>query len=219
MDKSIRPRAPEAPPPPLARTETTEVHVALTVDASGSMQPVATAVIRMIRDFIFEQRRSLMTADLALTFFSNTITPVFSGPIHRAPMAFEYKAFGGTALLDALGSAITKARAAARKRTTIAIITDGEECSSREWSANTIRPAIEQAVRDEWQILFLATQPSAIAKAKSWGIPESCCSVHGGNAGTYSNMARVLSGAVEAHAAGKRIGFTPGQRRLLEHWA
>lgn len=219
MDNSILRPLPAAPPPPLARVERAEVYVALTVDMSGSMKPVATAVVRMIRDFVFEQRRALMTADLSLSFFADTITPVFSGPIHRAPMALDYTPFGGTALLDALGWTIAFGRAAARKRTTIAVITDGAECSSQEYTPAKIRELVEQALRDEWQILFLATDQAALRAAKEWGIPASCCTVHGGNAGTYSNMARVLTGAVEAHATGKRIGFTDGQRRLLEHWA
>jgi len=91
----------------------------------------------------------------------------------------EYQVGGRTALLDAVGKTIDKV-ANAQKHTAkdyraekvlFVIITDGEENSSREYSAEKVKAQIErQKTKHGWEFIFLGANIDAVRTAGRLGI-------------------------------------------------
>lgn len=218
---NLSPRLPDArPPPPVLRPGPPDSFVALAIDKSGSMSPVKADVVRMVRDFVFEQRTiAPSNTDLKIVFFSDSVEQAYAGPLYRAPMSLEtYKPYGGTAIRDALGECLKAAEGAGASRVTVAIVTDGCENASYNWTEPMLTEQIAVALHRGWQILFLATDDTALSTARRWGIPENSCARHGNRPATWTRMSRVLNDAVQAQVTGRMIGFTAAQRALLlEH--
>jgi uncharacterized protein YegL len=91
----------------------------------------------------------------------------------------EYFVGGSTALLDAIGRTIHKIGNAQRRtaeefraeKVLFVIITDGEENSSREFSADRIKAQIErQKSRYGWEFIFLGANIDAVETAGRFGI-------------------------------------------------
>ncbi|KAB2638369.1 MAG: hypothetical protein DVB25_07915 [Verrucomicrobia bacterium] len=97
-----------------------------------------------------------------------------------APLTREiYQPRGSTALLDAIGrtiDTIVRAHAATPEpehpsKVIIAILTDGEENSSRKFSMADVNQRItHQTEKFEWEFLFLGANQDAIATAANMGI-------------------------------------------------
>lgn len=91
----------------------------------------------------------------------------------------EYQVGGPTALLDAIGFAIQKVKNAHKntaeeyraEKVLFVIITDGQENSSREYTAEHIRDMIRhQETHHGWEFIFLGANIDAAATARSIGI-------------------------------------------------
>ena len=100
----------------------------------------------------------------------------------------EYQVGGSTALLDAIGKTINKivnaqkhtAKEYRAEKVMFVIITDGEENSSREYSAECIRQMIEyQKTHYGWEFIFLGANIDAIKTAVYFGIsPDRAQNYH-----------------------------------------
>ncbi|KIL50700.1 hypothetical protein KP77_13200 [Jeotgalibacillus alimentarius] len=91
----------------------------------------------------------------------------------------DYQIGGSTALLDAVGRTLHKminvqkvAETDARtEKVMFVMITDGEENSSREYSAGTIKALIEQQKTEYgWEFVFLGANLDAVKTADRYGI-------------------------------------------------
>ena len=91
----------------------------------------------------------------------------------------EYQVGGSTALLDAIGTTIHKIGNAQKhtaedyraEKVMFVIITDGEENSSREYSAEKIKAQIEmQKTNYGWEFIFLGANIDAVQTAGRFGI-------------------------------------------------
>ena len=91
----------------------------------------------------------------------------------------EYQVGGSTALLDAIGRTIHKIGNVQRRTTDdyradkvmFVIITDGEENSSREYSAEKVKAQIErQKEKYGWEFIFLGANIDAVQTAEKFGI-------------------------------------------------
>lgn len=91
----------------------------------------------------------------------------------------EYAVGGSTALLDAIGRTIHKIGNAQKhtaddyraERVMFIIITDGEENSSREYSADKVKAQIErQKTKYGWEFVFLGANIDAVETAGRFGI-------------------------------------------------
>lgn len=97
------------------------------------------------------------------------------------PMTKEqYFVRGCTALVDALGSAITHIKKIHRyarnsdvpKKTVFVIITDGQENASRQYTSDQVKRLIEQQKEKGWEFLFIGANIDAVETAKHYGISE-----------------------------------------------
>ena len=117
----------------------------------------------------------------------------------------EYAVGGSTALLDAIGRTIHKIGNAQMntaddyraEKVMFVIITDGEENSSREYSAEKVKAQIQrQKEKYDWEFIFLGANIDAVETAGRFGIaPDRAQNYHADSEGTSLNF-RVMSDAV-----------------------
>ncbi len=91
----------------------------------------------------------------------------------------EYRVGGSTALLDAIGRTINKIDNAQKhtaecyraEKVMLVIITDGEENSSREYTAEKVKALIERKKEKyRWEFIFLGANIDAVETAGRYGI-------------------------------------------------
>lgn len=154
-------------------------HLYLLLDRSGSMQSICTATEEGFDAFLREQRGTGGDCRVTLAQFDHEYDVVHRDlPIAEVP-PLQLAPRGRTALLDSMGRMLTEAGAALaalpedeRPGTVIAaIMTDGHENASREWTREGIKALVEQQTADyQWQFLYLGADQDAIEVGSSIGV-------------------------------------------------
>ena len=126
----------------------------------------------------------------------------------------EYQVGGSTALLDAIGRTVHKIDNAQKhtaedyraEKVLFVIITDGEENSSREYTAEMVRALIErQKEQYGWEFIFLGANIDAIETAGRYGIaPNRAVDFIADSEGTELNY-KVMASTVTAFRESGRI--------------
>lgn len=181
--------------------------ITIILDASGSMHSLRDDVIGSINRFVEEQKKVPGTATLAIVPF-NTWAPLpvpFDIRSFRLYTRYTYQPQGGTALLDALGQTINavgvrlnaKAEAERPSKVIVAVITDGEENSSRLYSRDGVFAMIErQRTVYSWDVLFLAANQDAILAGAEYGIPMTASINYAATGAGYSAAIGAFSASV-----------------------
>lgn len=187
--------------------------IAVVLDESGSMGSVRNDAIGGYNTFIEEQKKVPGDANLTLVKF-NSVAEVVCEGVKMSTAKDEvlnlnersYIPSGNTALYDAVGMAINKIgkrladtpedeRAA---KVIVAILTDGEENASQEFSAEQIKTMIEhQQTKYSWQFIFLAANQDAVLAGSEIGIKvDNCMSYMSTGKGTrsaYKTMSKTIT--------------------------
>jgi len=165
--------------------------IAFILDRSGSMQSIAETAVSGFNELLTQQQKEHAQTPVRMSlvlFNTGYEVPFASIPAPEIPR-LDMKTFapdGGTALLDAIGRTIdeTGARLAAMPETErpgkviIAILTDGEENSSRTFTWAQISDKIQhQKDVYKWEVLFLGANQDAIATAGRMHIAEHDASI------------------------------------------
>ena len=139
----------------------------------------------------------------------------------------EYRVGGCTALLDAIGGAISHIRNVhkyARKedvpeKTVVVITTDGLENASRRYSYQKVKKMVEEQTREYgWEFLFLGANMDAIKAAGSFGIDEDhAVRFHSDSVGTTLNY-KVVSEAVASFRRSSRPLDKAWKREIEEDY-
>ncbi|MGH2542345.1 MAG: vWA domain-containing protein [Ardenticatenaceae bacterium] len=147
--------------------------ISIVMDKSGSMEPRRQDAIRGFNSFIEEQRHLAGDARVTLTLFDTTYRTLYAGKrVSKVPSldTTTYQPGGMTALLDAVGRTIDQvgerlARMPERERpgkVIVAILTDGLENSSQEYSYDQVAARIRhQTDIYDWDFIFLGAGPQA----------------------------------------------------------
>lgn len=161
-------------------TDSRLTHIYLLLDRSGSMQSIKTDTEGGFAAFVEEQRRAEGECLVTLAQFDDRYEVVYAArPVADVP-PLDLQPRGTTALLDALGRLVTEAGAELaglpeeRRPGTVvvAVMTDGLENSSREWTHAAIRALVEQQTRDySWQFLYMGADQDAIEVGRDLGVP------------------------------------------------
>lgn len=137
------------------------------IDRSGSMSSVLDDAIGGFNTFIENQKNEDGRANFTLIQFNHDYEVVCNGiDIKEAP-SYDRKTYvpsGNTALLDAVGKGInevTARTAGLNNKVMIAILTDGHENSSREFTLAQVKTLIDQRKSEGWEFVFLAAGPEA----------------------------------------------------------
>lgn len=161
---------------------TTEI--ALILDQSGSMQSIKAGTLEGVNAFIDQQKQenTAYPVKFSLTLFSTEIEVRHSSvSVTEVPALSNvtYSPEGGTALLDAIGITIDSlgkhlAETPESERpgkVIVAIMTDGEENSSRLFTWKQISEKIKhQKDVYKWEFLFMGANQDAIATASRMNI-------------------------------------------------
>ena len=154
-------------------------HLYFLLDRSGSMQSIKSDIEGGFAAFVDEQRSAPGECRVTLAQFDDEYDVVYSSvPVADVP-ALDLRPRNRTALLDAMGRLITSAGAELaalsddqRPGTVIvAIMTDGLENASQEWTRPAIRSLVEQQTNDySWQFLYLGADQDAIEVGEGIGV-------------------------------------------------
>lgn len=156
--------------------------ITVVIDRSGSMAQCQSDAQGGLNTFVDQQRRLEGDCLFTLVEFDQEYNFVCNGiPISQvAPYTLVPR--GTTALLDAVGQAINQTGERLSKMqegdrpglVIFAIITDGQENSSKEFTKAQIKEMIERQTKDyNWQFTFLGANQDAFAEASSIGIQAS----------------------------------------------
>lgn len=152
------------------------------LDESGSMDHLTKDTIGGFNGFVEKQKQEPGRALITLVKFNTVTRFVYSGISLNAVEPLTEKGYtpnGGTALLDAIGITIDKVGCRLDltpedkrpSKVLFVITTDGEENSSREYSAGKVREMVDlQTETYKWQFIFIGANIDAIATAKDMGI-------------------------------------------------
>ena len=160
-------------------TDQTLTHIEFLLDRSGSMASIKSDIEGGFNSFVADQAQQPGTCTVSLAQFDNVYEVVYTGTdVHRVP-PLTLAPRGSTAMLDAIGRSVTElgARLAALPeeqrpgRVIVAIMTDGLENASKEWTYPAIKAVItEQESTYNWQFLYLGADQDAIEVGGKMGI-------------------------------------------------
>lgn len=178
------------------------------LDRSGSMAGLERDTIGGFNSMLEKQKKSEAEAVVTTVLFDTEYELLHDRADLRgiAPLTDrDYQVGGCTALLDAIGRTVHKVERARKnvlpafrpQKTLFVIITDGEENSSREYSARQIRTLVGQKKEEGWEFVFLGANIDAITAAGRIGIdPSRAVDYRADSVGTRTNF-DALSGLVD----------------------
>lgn len=156
-------------------------HIYFLLDRSGSMQSIKADTETGFANFVDEQRNAPGECQVTLAQFDHEYDVVYAGTRIADVPPLTLLPRGTTALLDAMGRLITEAGTelaalpeTERPRTVIvAIMTDGRENGSREWTYPAIKSLVEQQTKAySWQFLYMGADQDAIEVGASLGVSQ-----------------------------------------------
>lgn len=162
--------------------DTTFSHIACIIDRSGSMQSIASDAIGGFNAFLESQKKVPGKAVITVVLFNDEYLKLYDAvSLERTEPLTDatYQPTGLTALLDAVGKTMDELgqslaaipEAERPGKVIIAILTDGEENSSREYSRQQIFDKItHQSSAYSWEFVFLAANQDAIQAGRELGI-------------------------------------------------
>ncbi len=187
------------------------------LDKSGSMGGLETDTIGGYNSMLAKQQTIEGKCHITTVLFDNNYELLHDRIDIKAVSPItekEYQVGGSTALLDAIGRTIYKIGNAQKhtaddyraEKVMFVIITDGEENSSREYSAEKIKAQIErQKTKYGWEFIFLGANIDAVETAGRFGISaERAQNYHADSAGVELNF-RVMSEAVATFREGATV--------------
>jgi len=157
-------------------------HILFILDRSGSMQSLHADVVGGFNTFLASQQAAEGTADLTLVQFDSDIETRMDGIDIQEVKPFRKSDFeprGTTALFDAMGSSIdalgrelaARREADRPERVVVAVMTDGEENASQEYSFEKIQGMIEhQRSYYNWEFVFLASELRTLDLSLDMGV-------------------------------------------------
>ncbi|WP_202108542.1 vWA domain-containing protein [Succinivibrio dextrinosolvens] len=154
------------------------VDLVIILDKSGSMHGMESDTIGGFNSMLDKQRKLDVKTDVTTVMFNNK-----SDYIHeRKPLGDiknitgdDYVPQGTTALLDCVGETIDKVSGYyavndKKNKVIFAIITDGKENSSREYTKKIVKKLIEDKKESGWEFIFLGANIDAVSEAGAIGI-------------------------------------------------
>lgn len=192
--------------------------IALVVDRSGSMHSVVNDTKGSVLNLIQTQKKEEGHASLTLVQFDHEYEVIHDfvdvQEVDENAFVEQYQPRGSTALVDAIGRTIinlsNRVEEAKPNKIVVAIVTDGLENSSREFTAAKVRQLIEEKQNQGWEFLFLGADINAIHTAQSYGIsPDTCAYYENSNVGGAMDL---INTKISDARQGKQIQISEEER-------
>ena len=158
------------------------VHISVVLDRSGSMSRLWQDSIGGLGQFIEDQQKLPGEVEFSLAVFDDKYNLLTSGtPLQEVDINSLLEGIfsrGTTALYDAVGKTITTLgqnfQVSPPDKVIMAIITDGFENSSQEYSLDSVKALIKQQTNEwGWEFMYFGSDITTHGAAKSIGIPTS----------------------------------------------
>ena len=195
--------------------------LALVVDRSGSMRPIANVTTDALQEFLNSQKEIDGDLSISTVFFDTEIEKrdVFVDP-RTTEVDLEIYPRGMTALFDAIGTTVSIfseniAKLDEDKKPDVVIVviaTDGLENSSKEYTRDKIAEIIKEKQNEGWKFVFLAANQDAVLTAEGLNIGNESALTYSANAAGVSSVMRSASKYVSNVRAYKQAGFTDSDR-------
>jgi hypothetical protein len=186
-----------------------KVHVAIVLDRSGSMEDCRTDAIGAVNSYLRQVKDDKdMEALVSLLIFDSQGIDLIRDHVPVGSCAElaseEYQPRASTPLLDAVGHGVNALdkRKEPGARSILAVMTDGLENASREYTKETIKALLDRKQKEDgWLVLYLGAGHDAWAQAGAIGL-------HAGNVASFSKQAMGRSMASMSMRA-KRYAMAP----------
>lgn len=175
-----------------------QTELVIIIDRSGSMHGLEKDVVGGFNSLIEEQKKE---GDAVVTtiFFNDKVSFIHEGVDIKEVKPLDgrsYQPCGCTALLDAIGDAISLIKAKHSKlkenelpeHTIFSIMTDGLENASREYSYKRIKEMIELQKKCGWTFLFQAANIDTEYEADRLGIDKNMTMDFKANSGDVNRV-------------------------------
>lgn len=182
---------------PVTSTPKTSTLIQFVLDETGSMNWIADATISSFNEYVGSQKSvndGLQTL-VSLTKFSQTGVTLYRGRTDNDPKApasirtvfdrtdiqsvpqltrANYTPNGGTNLYDAIGETIAHLDRTVgdHENVLVVIMTDGEENSSREYTAASIKQLVEARQAKGWTFVYLGANQDAWKVGATFGLAK-----------------------------------------------
>jgi hypothetical protein len=203
--------------------------IAFLLDRSGSMQSIKSDVVGGFDAFLTEQRAGDGDCRVTLAQFDDQYEMVYRAvPVSEVP-PLVLNPRNRTALLDSMGKLITDTAAEIAAlpdddkpgSVIIAIMTDGLENASHEWSRPAIKSLVEQQTNEfGWEFLYMGADQDAVEVGKDLGVKAEQAVTY--SRGKSREAMAAMSGNVRGYRTAKIVdaaaampAFTEDQRSKL----
>lgn len=203
-------------------TDANYAHIVLIVDRSGSMQSIRSDAQGAVNSFIEAQKQVPGKATFTLVEFDTQYDIVQENVDIQDANEYVLYPRGGTALLDAWGNTFNSTgeflaglpEDERPGKVVVAIVTDGHENSSREFTYEQIKTMTETQRNDfAWEVIFLAANQDAVAVGGQLGVAAGSALTYAATgAGAQASFASVTN-YVTATRSGKKAEFTDEDRK------
>ena len=195
------------------------------LDSSGSMESLTDDTIGGFNSVLKEQSEKEGKVLVTTILFSNDSRMLHDRlPIEKVPAMTrnDYRAYGCTALMDALGDAIrhiVDIHRYARPEdvpgeTLFVITTDGMENASHRYSSEQVRRMVKhEEEKYGWEFIFLAANIDAVETAERLGVDRPHAVDYLSDQCGTAAMYQTVNNAVSAKRAGIRLGSDNSWRR------
>lgn len=171
----------------------------IVLDRSGSMNACQSDMEGGLNEFVKTQKECPGQAVLTLVQFDTEYEFIHRSKPIDAVGHIPLQPRGMTALLDALGRAISEVKVSQSQlvedkkpaKTVVMVVTDGYENSSKEFTKSQVRALVTEQATAGWQFVYLGADVDAFAEAGGMAIAT---------AGT-ANFAKTADGIKAAYGA------------------
>ncbi len=202
-------------------TETTLL--TLVVDRSGSMEPIKDDMEGGIKTLIEEQAREEGECLVTLAQFDDHYEVIADGVPASGMAPYRLVPRGMTALLDAIGRTIAMVHARIESmdpadrpaNVLFAVITDGMENASQEWTRLQVMDSVKARTAEGWHFTFLGADQDAVQEGRGLGV-DAAASL------TFDKSAQGVTGAMRSTSDAyrrlrkretQRLEYTEDERR------
>jgi uncharacterized protein YegL len=159
----------------------------LVVDRSGSMESICEDMEGGIKTLIEEQAKEDGTCVVTLAQFDDHYELLAEGVPASELLPYRLVPRGTTALLDAIGRTISHVHASVESldqverpgHIIVAVITDGMENASREWSHLQVMDSVKARIDEGWHFTFLGANQDAIQEGARIGVAVASSMTYG----------------------------------------